>query len=121
MDLYLISDQTDKSIKEPSLPRIDFFMEYIDVSDEKAVNELATNSGLDKNAFNFLLSGIDIELFQDGFDPNEIEYFDSNEVLYAINMFISLHSEQRYYYKEINDYLEHCIKHNLKICSYFAY
>ncbi|GAB2622503.1 hypothetical protein GCM10027035_17880 [Emticicia sediminis] len=121
MKLYLISNQKNKKIKEPTLPRIDFFMEFVDISDEKAVSDLAINSGIDKNAFDFLLSGIDLSLFEEDFDPNEIEYFDSKKVLSSINKFISLHSELNSYTKEIDDYLKYCISNKLKVCTYFAY
>ncbi len=141
MELYLTyKSPEDKKIENaPSMPEIDFFREYINVADEEEVRQLALDSNLEENAFDFLLNGEDSmggdydmdeeelaamkeEYGEDfetgGFKP---KYHSADVILSAIESFIDLHPEHEVYRGDIKTFLDFCMVNDLKVTNYSGF
>ncbi len=141
MELYLTyKSPENRELKNvPSMPQIDFFREFINVADEKEVRQLALDSNLEENAFDFLLNGEDSvggdydlddeqlasmkEEYGEDFETNDYtpEYHSADKVLTAIESFINLHPEHESYRNEIKTFLNFCIENDLKVTNYSGF
>jgi hypothetical protein len=141
MELYLTyKSPEDREIENaPSTPEIDFFREYINVADEGEVRQLALDSNLEENAFDFLLNGEDSVGGDYDMDEEELAamkeeygedfetggytpvYHSADGVLSAIESFINLHPDHEPYREDIKKYLNFCIENDLKVTNYSGF
>jgi hypothetical protein len=140
MELYLTFKQPDDKELEnaPSMVEIDFFRELINVADESEVSELATDLGLEDDAFAFLLNGEDSVGGDYDLSEEEIEamkeeygegftgeytpiYYSASKTLNSMKVFFEKNEQFSNYKDEVISFLEFCIENELEITTYSGF